>query len=158
MQPEATIRRWQFEELGRTIGIVRYLLQAVAPEDLRSYRDGGTGWTVLEVLGHLRDFDEIFVQRLRLTVEQEGATLPVPNPDQLAAEHQYNEQDVQQVLDAWSHNRDALLAYMGGLSEDNWAQTANHPVRGIMSATDQLLLMAWHDWNHVEQITKILRQ
>jgi uncharacterized damage-inducible protein DinB len=158
MQPAATIRKWQFDELGRTIGIVRFVLQAVPVDDLRTLRDGGTGWTVLEVLGHLRDFDEVFVQRLRLTIGQEGATLALPTPDEWAVERKYNEQDAQQVLDVWSHNRDALLAYMNGMGEGDWSKTANHPVRGVMSAADQLLLMAWHDWNHTEQIVKILRQ
>lgn len=158
MQPAATIRKWQFEELGRTIGIVRFILHDVPTDDLHTYRDGGDGWTVAEVLGHLRDFDEIFVMRLRLTTEQENGTIPLPAQEQWAAERKYNEQDVAQVLDAWSQNRAALLAYMGALSEDDWGKTATHPVRGVMSATDQLLLMTWHDWNHLEQITKILNQ
>jgi uncharacterized damage-inducible protein DinB len=158
MQAASTIRKWQFEELGRTIGIVRFLLQAVPADDLRTWRDGGAGWTVLEVLCHLRDFDEIFVQRLRLTVEQDDATLALPTPDQWAAERDYNRQDAHAVLDKWSQNRDALLAHMNGLSESDWLRTASHPVRGVMSATDQLLLMTWHDWNHLEQIVKILNQ
>lgn len=158
MQAPSTIRKWQFEELGRTIGIVRFLLQAVPADDLRTWRDGGAGWTVLEVLCHLRDFDEIFVQRLRLTVEQDDATLALPTPDQWAAEREYNRQDAHEVLDKWSQNREALLAHMNGLSESDWLRTANHPVRGVMSATDQLLLMTWHDWNHLEQIVKILNQ
>jgi uncharacterized damage-inducible protein DinB len=158
MQPASTIRKWQFEELGRTIGIVRFMLQGIPADDLRTYRDGGAGWTVLEVLCHLRDFDEVFVQRLRLTVEQEQAALPVPNPDQWAVERRYNEQDLHQVLDAWSQNRDSLLTDMNGLFENDWARKAVHPVRGLMTATDQLLLMTWHDWNHTEQIVKILWQ
>lgn len=158
MQPASTIRKWQFEELGRTLGIVRFILQAIPTNDLHTYRDGGTGWTVAEVLGHLRDFDEIFVMRLKLTTEQENATIPMPAQEQWATERKYNEQDVAQVLDAWVQNREALLAYMAGLSDADWDKTATHPVRGVMSATDQLLLMAWHDWNHTEQITKILNQ
>lgn len=158
MQPAATIRKWQFEELGRTIGIVRFLIQGIPAEDLHTYRDGGSGWTVAEVLCHLRDFDEIFVMRLRLTTEQENATIPPPTQDQWAVERKYNEQDVAQVLDVWSQNREALLAYMGGLSDSDWVKTVTHPVRGVMSATDQLLLMTWHDLNHVEQIVKILGQ
>ena len=158
MQPAATIRKWQFEELGRTLGIVRFILQNTSPDDLRTYRDGGTGWTVLEVLCHLRDFDEVFVMRLRLTTEQENATIPMPTQEQWAVERKYNEQDVAQVLDTWSQDREALLAYMGGLSDDDWDKIATHPVRGLMTATDQLLLMAWHDWNHTEQIVKILKQ
>lgn len=158
MQPAATIRKWQFEELGRTIGIVRFIIQGIPADDLHTYRDGGNGWTVTEVICHLRDFDEVFVERLRLTTEQENATLAPPAPDQWAAERKYNEQDVAQALDVWSQNREALLAYMNGLSESDWARTVTHPVRGVMSATDQLLLMTWHDWNHTEQIVKILRQ
>jgi uncharacterized damage-inducible protein DinB len=158
MQPAATIRKWQFEELGRTLGIVRYILQAIPTNDLHTYRDGGTGWTVAEALGHLRDFDEVFVMRLKLTVEQENATIPMPTQEQWVIDRKYNEQEVAQVLDTWSQNREALLNYMGGLSDADWVKTATHPVRGVMSATDQLLLMTWHDLNHVEQITKILKQ
>src|SRR5262249_30244718 len=146
MQPAATIRKWQFEELGRTLGIVRFILHAIPTDDLHTSRDGGTGWTDAEVLGHLRDFDELFVKRLRVTTEQENTTIPLPAQEQWAAERKYNEQDVAQVLNTWSQNRDALLTYMAGLTEEDWAKTATHPVRGVMSATDQLLLMTWHDW------------
>lgn len=156
MQPAATIRKWQFEQLHRATDVMKYVVQTASEADLRTYRDGGNGWTVVEVLCHLRDWEDIFAERARMTVEQENAALPNPDPDKAAAEGRYNEQTVNEALAAWNDKRHGLIAYLEGLDESAWGRIAQHPRRGPISLMDQLLLTVWHDMNHIEQITKIL--
>ena len=152
----ATIRAWQMKQMEDNLKSVKWLVRSQMPEALRTFRDGGEGWTVLEVLCHLRDFEEVFQERARLAVEQEVPALPFPDPDELARERHYNEQSLDVVLAAWQGRRDQLLAYLRARSEADWERLAQHPTRGEMSLFDQLFLIPQHDSLHLEQMTRIL--
>ena len=56
----------------------------------------------------------------------------------------------------WAEKREGVINYLGGLDESAWARTAQHPSRGAMALMDTLMLMTWHDMNHIEQMVKIL--
>jgi uncharacterized damage-inducible protein DinB len=135
---------------------VQHLIQTVSQDDLTRWRDGGTGWTALETICHLRDFEALFIERATLTVEQELPPLPFPNPDQLAAERQYIQQDPAAVHAAWAQNRQQFLAYLRARPNSDWERVAQHPTRGLLSLQEQLVLAAWHDVNHLEQMTRTL--
>jgi uncharacterized damage-inducible protein DinB len=156
MLPMETIRKYEFDQLNKSLKVVEHILSTASPADLTTYRDGGSGWTVLEVLCHLRDFEAVFFERARLIVEQDYPDLPFPDPPQLARERRYNEQDVRTVFEEWTATRVDHLAYLEGLAEEDWERAGNHPVRGRYTLHDGLLLAAWHDVNHMEQMVKIL--
>ena len=156
MQPLATIRSWQLDKLNKDISVVDYMLESATTDDLRIYRDGGDGWTVLEVLGHLRDYEELFIKRAQLTLTEEFPLLPNPDPDELVVTNQYNHQNAQAVFDKWAESRREFIKLLEGVSEDDWERAGNHPRRGHFTLNDQLLLTAWHDVNHIEQIAHIL--
>lgn len=158
MLPKATVRGWQIDQLRKGLKSVEKWLAGVSPEDAATYRDGGVGWTALEVLGHLREYETIFFERARLTAETEGATLPNPDPDALAREGDYNGQSLAAVMADWAARREVFLAYLEGLDEAAWERTATHPRRGVMSLHDQLTLVGWHDANHIEQMTRIMAE
>jgi uncharacterized damage-inducible protein DinB len=158
MQPVPVICARHMDQLRKTAAIVRYLVETTTPTDARTYRDGGDGWTLLEVLCHLRDFEEIIWLRARLTLEQERPELPFPDPNQLAVERQYNEQDIQAVLAAWLQQRADFLAYLEAVEEAGWQRVGMHPVRGPVTLLDQLMIFSWHDVNHIEQMIKILTE
>ena len=158
MLPPSTIRGWHIDQLRKSLKMLDSILKPISPLDATTYRDGGAGWTVLEVLCHLRDYEDVFRERSTLTVEREFPDLPNPNPDEWAVERRYNEQDLRAVYSDWVNRRNGFLAYLEGLDESSWQRTANHPRRGSMSLQDQLTLTAWHDVNHIEQITRILAE
>jgi uncharacterized damage-inducible protein DinB len=149
-------RNWQLDKLKRNITTLQYLIQSADSEAYTTYRDGGTGWTALEVLCHLRDYEHLFIKRAHLTIEETDATLPNPDPDHLLQENDYNSQNIQSVFGDLAAARQELLTYLEQRSEEDWAKTAQHPRRGTLSLADQLYLIAWHDANHQEQIAKIL--
>jgi uncharacterized damage-inducible protein DinB len=158
----AMSRGFQLDQLRKTPQIIRTIINGITAQDATTYRDGGTGWTALEVLGHLRDYEAIFLERLTLTNEQPSGgpepALPNPNPDQLAAEGRYNEQDLQATYDEWGNRREALVTYLQSVTDEGWQRVGVHPKRGRMTLQDQLSLYAWHDINHIEQMTRILAE
>jgi uncharacterized damage-inducible protein DinB len=156
MLPDATIREWQIDQLRKDLHIVRGILANVTPEQATGLRDGGDGWTVTEVLCHLRDFDSIFLERAQITAERRGIMMPFTDANAMALERQYNAQPLQTVYEAWVGHRAAYLGYLEGLEEGAWSRTGLHPRRGPMTLAQQLAQIAWHDINHIEQIVKIL--
>ncbi len=153
-----TVREWQFLMMGFTLKTVESILSAADPDALTTYRDSGDGWTAVEVLGHLRDFEDVIHRRARMTVEQDTPDLPFPNPDQLASDHDYNNQPWRALLAEWQTERAAHLAFLGARSEADWNRPAQHPRRGRITLLDQLFLTPEHDSLHLEQMTRILAE
>ena len=152
------IRGWQLKQLEKDISILRNIVHDVSDEALSSYRDGGTGWTSLEVMCHLRDFEELFIERAKMTVEEDYPALPFPDPDGLAEELNYNEDNPAIVLAHWIALRKEHIAYMSERAESDWERLSEHPTRGEFTLHDQLFLSVMHDTNHIEQIARILAE
>lgn len=149
-------RTWQLSQLRKMIAILAYLVRQTSQQEATTYRDGGDGWTAAEVLGHLLDYEAIFLERARLMVENEGATLPNPDPDELVRTAGYNHQDIHSLYERWRAGREQLLAYLDERNENDWSRTGQHPKRGPFTLEQQLLLCVWHDTNHLEQICHTL--
>jgi uncharacterized damage-inducible protein DinB len=158
MQALSTIRGWQFDALHRSVKTIGFLLAKTSAEDMRTLRDGGDGWTVLEVMCHLRDWEELFLDRVKLMKDTELPDLPNPDPDAAAAERGYLEQSLQGAYESWAKNRANFVKYLETLTEADWDRAGQHPRRGLMSIADQLFLTVWHDSLHIEQMIKILNQ
>jgi uncharacterized damage-inducible protein DinB len=152
----AQIRAWHFSQLENNIQSIERVIRMAEPTGIRAYRDGGTGWTALEVLGHLNDYESVFLQRAEVTVTQDEGALPFPKPDDLALEHDYNQQSLDAVMESWKARRAAHIAYLKARAEADWARVGIHPVRGPLSLMDQLSLVTLHDTLHLEQMTRAL--
>jgi hypothetical protein len=144
--------------MRKSIAIIQNILKPYSQQDIVTFRDGGTGWTALEVMCHLRDYEAVSLERAQISIGQENATMPSFSADEAAAAGRYNEQNLTNVYAEWSKRRGNSLTYLEGLSEADWERTAIHPKRGLMSVQDQLALTAWHDVNHIEQMTRILAE
>lgn len=159
MLAKSALRNWQLDLLSKNIDAIGHLVEFAPSESLTSYRDGGDGWTVTEVICHLRDYDAIFLERVKLTTSQDVPPLPNPNPDELAIERAYHQELPTAAYAAWRANREQYLEFVKSIESDaDWEREGNHPRRGLMTVTDQLTLMTWHDANHLEQITRIMKE
>lgn len=147
---------WQYSSLTDMLGIITHLVHLAPRDDLIRFRDNGTGWTAQEVVGHLRDFEQVFIDRSALTVSKELADLPFPDPDQLAIDKAYNEQNIDEMLAEWSKLRAQVMEFYKARSVSDWTKIAMHPTRGQLTLYDQLMLHTRHDVLHLEQITRIL--
>jgi uncharacterized damage-inducible protein DinB len=157
-QPMADVRKRQLGQLRMAVTLARQIAESAPPEALAAYRDGGSGWTVLEVIGHLCDFDAVFEERARLTLTRDMPALAFPDPNPLVIAGGYNAQPLAAVLGAWQAARDSLIAVFAAVPEDAWDRAGVHPTRGPYSLDDQLLYTPYHDMDHLGQIVKILRE
>ncbi len=121
---------------------------------MRPSRDGG--WGVVEVLAHLRDWEEVFLERLELTATEDDPFLPAQDDELWPIERDYRGQDPARTLDRFREDRAKTLAFLHGLPADDWNRPANH---GIVGAVTILWLadhICDHDAEHLEQVRDAL--
>src|SRR3954453_16951758 len=140
---------------ARTLG---HILAPITREQATTLRDGPDGWTVTEVLGHLRDFDGFFRGRVVLMLEEDYPHLPAYDHEAIAIERRYNEQDFTVVYDELLRSRAETHALFASLTQEQWERAGVHPESGHFTMTSAVMQVGIHESVHVEQILKILTQ
>jgi hypothetical protein len=146
--------------MQHTLGILGHVLAGVdqvTMTTLRDPNDGDKGWSALEVLCHLRDYDEIFYQRACVILQQEYPKLPGYDHEALAIERRYNEQDFRQVYADLVRSRGRFVEFFQALTATQWERAGVHPERGHFTMTDACVQVGTHEALHLEQMTRILR-
>ncbi|MCB9456843.1 MAG: DinB family protein [Anaerolineaceae bacterium] len=155
------VRKSYVHMMRLTCDTLEHLFQNASQEDITTYRDqndGDKGWTALEVLCHLRDFDTIFYLRAVMIVEQDYPRLPAYDHEAIAIERKYNEQDLRQVCEEFRASRERTRAFFKSLTPEQWERAGIHPESGHFTLTNAVMQVVSHDVNHLEQITRILMQ
>ena len=123
-----------------------------------SRRPDAKNWAAKEVVCHLRDVEEAFGGRFEQILAMDvDLRLGGPNADRLAAERQYLRNDAGEALTAFRQRRAETLETFGELTPAQWEKGGIHPVRGRITIDGFLSLMAWHDDNHLDQLTRALQ-
>jgi hypothetical protein len=161
MATSEQIHKANVHNMRLSCDILEHIFANVTQEDAMTYRDlndGDKGWTALEVLCHLRDFDTIFYTRAVMMIEQDYPRLPAYDHEAMAIERQYNGQDVRQVCAEFRASRERTREFFKSLTPEQWERAGIHPESGHFTMTNAVLQVAGHDVNHLEQITRILMQ
>ncbi len=144
--------------MQQSCATLNHILRSVSQEDATTYRDNGAGWTALETLGHIRDFDGFFRERAQMMIKQQHPTLPAYDHDALVIERQYNQQNLQTVLDELNESRTQTIEFFKSLNNTQWQMTGIHPERERFDMIDAVIQIGLHDCDHLEQITRILSE
>lgn len=146
MDPDSLIARLeqQGEALARTF-------VDVPPDELR-WKPADDRWSMLEVLGHLCDEETgDFRVRIRMTLEGAGEW-PSIDPEGWVRERGHANGDPAALLETFTRERAASVAWLRSLGEVDWSASYEHPQLGTLAAGD--LLAAWvaHDLLHLKQV------
>jgi hypothetical protein len=142
--------------MRRTMKIITNVLKSASHEELTTLRDGPDGWTPLEILCHLRDFNAVFFERARQTIEQESPALQSRDHLQMVIDGQYNQQDPAAVLADMQATREQMAAFYEALPMEAFARTAIHANYGLQTLMDFVMQVGHHDIDHLEQMTRVL--
>ncbi len=137
--------------------ILGHILRNVSADDERELRDGPDGWSIIEIVCHLRDFDEIFQSRAIMMLEQDHPQLPAYDHEALAIERNYQAESLDDAYGSLKASRARFVAFFEALTPAQWARGGVHPERDSFSMTDALMQVCAHDLDHLEQITRVLR-
>ena len=144
---------WLMRTTAKTIG---HFLQGISHEDATQLRDGENGWTVLEVICHLRDFDGFFRHRAQMMLAQDCPELPAYDHEAIAIERRYNEGNLQDAYAELLASRHETVDLFKQLTPEQWVRTGIHPERGLFTMLDAVIQVGFHDSDHLEQMTRIM--
>jgi hypothetical protein len=110
-------------------------------------------WCVNEVLGHIIEAERRgFAGQIRRILEQPGRTLPTWDQEQVARERKDCARDGLDLLREFSAEREAGIALMRSLREDQLELSREHPDVGTLRVVDLLHEWVHHDRAHLKQV------
>ena len=136
--------------------VYTFLLTDVTHERASSAQGGDEGWSVVEVLGHLRDAEQISLARNRLMASQDNPTIQAFDQEALALERDYASARLEPTLNAFLDFRRQHLAFLESLSPDDWQRPGEHTEMGTISILNHQTHMVCHDSEHAAQIARQL--
>jgi hypothetical protein len=123
-----------------------------------SRRPDAANWAAKEIVCHMRDTEEVFGARIEQILAMDvEPKLIATNPDRWAEERQYLTNDVGKALAAFRQRRAETLETFGTLTPVQWEKGGIHSVAGRIALDGFLSIMAWHDDNHLDQLTRALQ-
>ncbi len=109
-------------------------------------------FTIREVMGHLADWDGVWLERMSRIRDENNPFLPGYDEGQWAIDHNYAGMDVAEQLARLTEGRKKIVALLEGLSEEAWDRTGTHGELGTISIADLATLVIVHDGHHGRQI------
>jgi DinB superfamily len=156
---EAWFRRTPAERLARLASTPAQVARALDGHGARvlARRPAPRAWAPVEIVCHLRDTEATFGERFAAILAMDEPVLPTVGPaDRWAEERQYLRQDAATALGHFRGRRGESLETLMTLSPVDWQRSGHHPARGRLSIDLLVALMAWHDDNHLDQLTRAL--
>jgi uncharacterized damage-inducible protein DinB len=157
-QIEDIKKRWEIlRKLEETPKVLASLLRGVSDETLRR-KPAPEKWSTLEIACHLRDVEQLFVERYGKIANHDRPALWMMNQDELAAALKYNEDDPTAVLREFRALRQETVTLLGALAHQSWQRVGLHPKRGEVTIASHADLHVNHDTNHLNQIRALREQ
>jgi len=144
------------DALKSTPETLKGLLSQVTVEQARSAKGGDENWSVVEVVCHLRDAEEISFQRMQAMRYQAHPKISGYDQEALARERKYNETDPHEALEAFIVFRERHIAALSALSAEEWERSGEHNEFGQITIFAHTLHKASHDAIHCAQIARQL--
>jgi hypothetical protein len=132
-------------------------VKGASEEELR-FRPSEGAWSLKEVIGHVRDFAEIDHDRLCRMIKQESPFLPGYDQEALVRERNYQEANLQSVVDELASFRRQTVQVLTELVDASWTRTGRHQERGIFSIRQHVDRLVRHEAIHLEHIQALKQQ
>jgi hypothetical protein len=132
-------------------------LAGVDDDLARPARGGDEGWSVVEVVCHLRDTEERAAERMRMIRDEDDPRIAGYDQDAWAVERHYAGDDLRAALAAFSRHRAAHVAALRALPPGAWGRAGTHDEWGRITIENHTIHIATHDVQHLAQIARALR-
>lgn len=128
----------------------RLVLRPYDPETLMQPAADG-GWGVVEILPHLRDWEEIYYERAQAIVQEDNPRLMAQDDSLWAIERDYRSQNPADTLAELSEMRERLVALLTDLQPEDWERTGEHSAFGRITLHWLMNQLCDHDREHLDQ-------
>lgn len=133
-------------------------LVALVPADRYDELTDPSRFTLREAIAHMADWEPIFLERIQAGVNQPGAEVQGMDESKRAVDQKYEDWDLQESLQKFRRARTATIAYLYGLTPEQWQTQVTHNEKGLMTAYDQANMLLGHDIYHIEHASQFVAQ
>jgi hypothetical protein len=144
------------DSLRATPEILTGLLHSCTQAQAQAARGGDEGWTVVEVICHLRDAEERALARDRLMRDQDNPPILGYDQEELARLGNYAAADLRAALASFIALRATHVSELAALTPEQWQRQGLHSDVGPISIGGHIAHMASHDAVHCAQIARQL--
>lgn len=130
-------------------------IQGKTPEDLRRPASDG-GWGAIEHLAHLRDWEEVTLDRVRAVLAQERPELPAYDDDLWPIERDYSNRNAERMVAELAQMRAELTDAVERAPAGAWEREGIHGVAGPVSVRWLLTRQHDHAADHIRQVRDLL--
>ncbi len=145
------------DALEATPQILRNLVRHLSAEQARTpHADSASdeAWSVVEIVCHLRDTEEVMSRRMRLLRDEENPRISGFDQEALAVEKDYAGSDLHKAVDAYARFRAEHVANLRDLSDEQWQRSGHHGLPGPVSIFNHTVHDVYHDAVHLAQIAR----
>lgn len=130
------------------------VLDAVLANRAQAGAQTADGWTVIEVVSHLRDAEERALERMRAMRDEDDPFLPAYDQEAWATERDYASGDLATALQAFKQLRAQHIAELAALPPEAWERPGQHEEQGRITISAHTLHIVSHDIVHAAQIAQ----
>lgn len=131
------------------------MLQGFSVDALKRPASDG-GWGVIENLGHLRDWEEIYLARVQTMLAEDNPQLPEYDDQLWEIEHDYRGQDPAKVLERLRGLRQQLVAVLHTVPAEAWTRTGQIGAQANVTLEEIVRGIRRHDIEHARAIGEAL--
>ena len=146
------------DALNATPETLTGLLAGVSQAQAQSAKGGDENWSVVEVVCHLRDAEEISFQRTLAMRDQDVPTIIGYDQEALAREREYRHADLRIALSGFIAIRQQHLSVLSALTPEQWQRAGEHNEFGPITIFEMIVHKASHDAIHCAQIARQLAE
>lgn len=143
--------------LELTPAALRHIIDCVSPEKHKEPLVGTDRFNLTEMVAHMADSEDFFLDRMVLAHEQPGSTVEAFDAEERAKEKGFSERNLQHELDVFENRRHDTITFLKSLPEESWSKTVIHSELGEMSIAQMVANLTGHDLYHIEQAGQYLR-
>lgn len=132
------------------------LVESATEEQLRAAGPGG-GWGGVEILCHLRDLEELFIERVELMLDEDNPQLEAVEDSLWPIARDYLNQDPFEALEEFVELRRQVVETLENLEISEWSRTGRHPRMGQITVRDYAERVVERDGEHEAMLHRALR-
>ncbi|RYG23781.1 DinB family protein [bacterium] len=142
--------------LRHTPAILERILDDVSPARYGD-RVSDDRFTLLEMVCHMADFEDIYLERMRAALKTDGIEVADVDEGQRAKDKHYDCRDLHKELEVLANRRRDTIDFLEGLTEDQLNRSFTKEGMGKVTIKEYLAILAGHDLYHLEQATWYLK-
>lgn len=142
------------KNLHETPKQVTMLLEGL-DEDVLTKKPKDDGWSIQQVVTHLRDAQGVLSTRVKLLLEQDDPILTAQAVFDWATREKGRQVTTHDIFDMYWNSRKKTIARLESISLKEWGRSGEHEEFGRVSLKQQVSYFAAHELTHLRQLNDL---